>query len=252
MFLSQLILNPLSIHVQRDMANVYEMHRTIMHAFPSNHINEECARESFGILYRIDPISTKNYYQLIVQSNISPNWGILPSEYLVSTEILGINANPIIREITFIHSITEGDTFRFRLRANPTKKVNTPTIEERESGKYNNKIKKNGSRVSLYYPDDIFNWLAKKSDDAGFKVVAVNYDREPPETGKKYENRRPDDAIYPKDILSTKYHTMKFHAITFNGVLSVTNVKLFKESLEKGIGSGKSFGFGLVSLAHLD
>jgi hypothetical protein len=39
--------------------------------------------------------------------------------------------------------------------------------------------------------------------------------------------------------------------VRFDGVLVVTDPALFRETVANGIGSGKAFGFGLLSLARL-
>ena len=49
MYLSRLILNPLSRRVQKEMANPYEMHRSIMRAFPAR-IGDDSER----VLFRVD------------------------------------------------------------------------------------------------------------------------------------------------------------------------------------------------------
>ncbi len=56
--------------------------------------------------------------------------------------------------------------------------------------------------------------------------------------GGKIKSRR-SDADKP----------MTFGAATFEGVLEVTDAEKFRESLKQGIGTGKAYGFGLLSVA---
>ena len=42
---------------------------------------------------------------------------------------------------------------------------------------------------------------------------------------------------------------MTFGAVIFEGVLQVTDAEKFRESLKTGIGTGKAYGFGLMSVA---
>ena len=42
-----------------------------------------------------------------------------------------------------------------------------------------------------------------------------------------------------------------FHAVKFRGTLRVTDHSLFSETLKKGIGHGKAFGFGLLQLVPI-
>jgi CRISPR system Cascade subunit CasE len=43
---------------------------------------------------------------------------------------------------------------------------------------------------------------------------------------------------------------MSFGSVLFEGELIVTDVKAFREALMQGIGSGKAYGFGLLSIAR--
>ena len=42
---------------------------------------------------------------------------------------------------------------------------------------------------------------------------------------------------------------LRFGAVLFNGRLEVTDAERFQQTLATGIGSGKAFGFGLLSIA---
>lgn len=42
---------------------------------------------------------------------------------------------------------------------------------------------------------------------------------------------------------------LTFGAVLFEGVLRVTDAAAFRAALERGIGSGKAYGFGLLSVA---
>jgi len=42
---------------------------------------------------------------------------------------------------------------------------------------------------------------------------------------------------------------MTFGAATFEGILEVTDAEKFRQSLKQGIGTGKAYGFGLLSVA---
>ena len=43
---------------------------------------------------------------------------------------------------------------------------------------------------------------------------------------------------------------MSFGSVLFEGELIVTDVEAFRAALVKGIGSGKAYGFGLLSIAR--
>ncbi len=44
---------------------------------------------------------------------------------------------------------------------------------------------------------------------------------------------------------------MVFNSILYEGILQVADHEKFKDVLFNGIGSGKSFGFGLLSVARI-
>ena len=68
MYLSKLILNQAKIQVRRDLANPYEMHRTIMGAFPTPLPHDE------RVLFRIEPGERSDMPIVLVQSVYRPGW----------------------------------------------------------------------------------------------------------------------------------------------------------------------------------
>ncbi len=70
MYLSRLQLDPANRQVRAEIANRYELHRTLLSQFTSLDRNE------IGLLHRIEPIE-KDVYQpiiLLVQTQIEPSW----------------------------------------------------------------------------------------------------------------------------------------------------------------------------------
>jgi len=85
-------------------------------------------------------------------------------------------------------------------------------------------------------------WLIRKGSDHGF-VVADLVIRPDPLTGDMQRGSKMGDDGKPK-ALSHK-------AIVFDGVLKVTDLAAFQDALRQGIGSGKAYGFGLLSIRRL-
>ncbi|HKV39599.1 MAG TPA: type I-E CRISPR-associated protein Cas6/Cse3/CasE, partial [Blastocatellia bacterium] len=53
LYFSRLLLNPRSRQVRSELANPYEMHRTLMRAFPkTTNDAQSTARNEFGVLFR--------------------------------------------------------------------------------------------------------------------------------------------------------------------------------------------------------
>jgi len=147
MYLSKLTLNPRSREVRRDLASHYELHRTVMRAFPS------CENGGPGrVMFRIETASG-DQPMIIVQSEKQPDWSHLcDADYALKTESkkFDIRVNP-------------GKVLRFRLRANPT-------VKRKRDGKPD----AGSTRHGLYKEEDQIDWLKRKAGEAGFQLLNVN------------------------------------------------------------------------------
>ncbi len=215
MYLSQLILNPRARRVRSEVGNPYELHRTIMQAFPG--------KEEGGpgrVLFRLEqsPRSGGQELTLLVQSDKAPDWDKLdrPDGYRWPNS----NNNPKAFDPVF----NSGQRFYFRLRANPT-------VKRKFEGQTKSK------RVGLYKEEEQRDWLNRKAEQGGFTVFAANITAEGKQGGK---------ILHPGQTP----HRLQHLAVRFDGLLQVTDPDRFLETLQNGIGSGKGFGFGLLSLAR--
>jgi CRISPR system Cascade subunit CasE len=228
MILSRLTLNPRSREGVRDLADCQELHRTILSAFPAV---ASAPRESFGILFRIE-YRTGAPPAILVQSRETPNWSLLPRSYLA--------APAESKDLSSLWDVIENNALlRFRLRANPTRKINTKTDAEG--------IKHNGKRVELRTEQEQLEWLRRKGSNGGFEIVSVQTASQVPDAriskeGKIYGSR--SDRYDAK-----KKSQLTFASVLFEGKLRVSNLEKFRNSLEQGVGSAKAYGFGLLSVA---
>ncbi len=214
MYLSLLQLNPRSRQVQSELANPYEMHRTVMSAFPDGH-----PRDAAGVLFRLDFDSRTGQPALLVQSQSEPNWHTLKPGYLLADGMPNPQTKP------FQPRFQAGQLLAFRLLANPTRRVG-------------NKEDPNcGARVALYKEEEQYEWLSRKAAQHGFRVLQAQVSHTDTLTGKL--RREPQTE-----------HALTLFAVRFDGVLEVTDPAKLREALASGIGSGKAFGFGLLSLAR--
>lgn len=233
-YLSRLILNPRGPSVRRGLADCHELHRTILSAFPSVRGD---ARQEFGVLYRLEqPPRDGGALVLLVQSRERPDWSRLPPDFLRAED--GERDNPAMRPLDDAYgSLEAGRVLRFRLRANPTKKINTKSSPEGE--------RRNGQRVPLIGEEARLAWLARKASEAGFRLLAVQGRPETPAVdaghGQKQTGWRP--------TANGKVAPLTFEAVRFDGSLVVTDADRFRSALASGIGSGKAYGFGLLSIA---
>src|SRR5262249_28437292 len=145
MFLSKLLLNTRDRQARRDLTQPYEMHRTLWWAFPDNAPGR--------ILFRVDPDRTGSRPVVLVQSDLRPQWERLAdrgSRYLL--------APPDFK--AFQPSFTNGQRLRFRLRANPTKKVASLSKSERLAGtRTRDGNTKNGRRLAILREGEQLAWL---------------------------------------------------------------------------------------------
>jgi len=217
MYLSRLILNPRSRRVQREVANPYQMHRSLMRAFPDD-LKEGDER----VLYRLEP-GRNGALTLLVQSWTLPDWSYLAAPQFRNYLLPVSKPNPAVKP--FDLDLAAGQVLAFRLRANPTVKHWYPDEEG----------KKRPKRVGIYDEEEQLAWLKRKGDLGGFRLLAVR-------TGGQ-------EDVGGKIKRDEETHTLKLAAVQFDGLLQVAEPDRLRAAVRQGIGSGKGFGFGLLSLA---
>lgn len=248
MFLSRLILNPRSRQVWSELAHPYEMHRTLMHAFENYPLEEEeNARAKSGVLFRTDVDDCRNRVIVYVQSTVEPDWSFLDTfrDYLLTGTD---KPNPACKDVAGAYQqLRAGQVLSFRLRANPTKRI-------ARVSKGDSELK--GKRVGLLREEEQIAWLIRKGQKreigkpGGFEILMkdvaapsgevlqaplVSVRREGKQRGRKKENGHS--------------HKTTHLSVLFDGLLRITDVNDFRETLARGIGSAKAYGFGLLSIS---
>lgn len=233
-YLSRLILNPRDRAVRRDLADCQQLHRTILSAFPTA---DGDARERFGVLFRLEPPSRDGaQLVLLVQSGEMPEWGKLPAEYLLATN--DDLPNPALKSLDALYDALEsGRALRFRLRANPTKKIDTKSGPDGQ--------RRNGRRIPVGGTEARLAWLERKASGHGFRLLSVQGQPDVASAivgpGQRYGGWRVGE--------DGRVARLSFDAVTFDGSLVVTAVEPFRAALASGIGPGKAYGFGLLTVA---
>ncbi len=232
------------------LRNLYHVHQRLCMAFPSSsrkcgdpeflapfapedfgnqhvHVKREAAS---GFLFRIDP-QPGGRAVILVQSGSAakPDWS-----YAFQNAGYLLAADPEIKE--FNPCFAKGQRLRFRLAANPTKKIGTISKAERQNCTKEELIEKNGrhgKRVPVL-ADQLFDWLARHAESAGF---SVREDFTSIQLGYVYVQKGRDGG------------GNRLRSVRYEGVLEVTDPEAFRSTLLGGIGPGKAFGFGLLSVA---
>ncbi len=223
MYLTKLVVNYRSREFRRDYADISCMHRTVMSGFPDLD-TEEPARKHAAVLWRLDPAGAT--YVMYVQSALQPNYDQLPPGYLQQTAQTR-TLEPVLEAAVI------GRRLAFRLQANPTRSllsVGGGTGPRRR-----------GKVTALRELPDQIDWLQSQGQRRGF-VVPEGSNSQPDVTavpgmmltGTRREQQRRQITIYP---------------VRFDGHLVVTDSDAFTAALREGVGRGKAYGCGLLSLA---
>ncbi len=105
-----------------------------------------------------------------------------------------------------------GQLLRFRLHANPT-------------------VSRAGKRLGLYREEEQRRWIEERLKDRGAELLSVLISQR--------EKRR----------FTKNGQTVTLAVARFDGVLRVTDPERLRQAIANGIGHGKAFGLGLLSVA---
>ena len=245
-YLTKMILNPRSNRVRAEVGNPQELHKTISNAFPAivnspdlpKH-ERKTPRNEYNILHRLDIVRHRGKAFLLVQSEVEPDWNFLsPDDYADELETKEISEN--------YEAIENGITLVFRLQANPTKRIGKSDEKAKDRFKpaENKTIRR---RVELRTDEERFEWLARQGEKGGFKIADLKINPAVRNVISAKEGKIEFRKYEGKDADGKK--TLTFGSVVFEGVLTVTDPEKFREALRCGIGQGKAYGFGLLSVA---
>lgn len=154
MYLSKLVPNLRVRAARRDLADPYEMHRTLTTAIGDS--------EGERILWRLDMARDRRPF-LLVQSQLEPEWNRISSQFPSY-----FSASPLKKLYDPI--LVQGTRLAFRLRANPS-------------------VKRDGKRHGLNTQDDQIAWLQRKATVSGFQLLQVRVRDEHLLTAKRRRER---------------------------------------------------------------
>ncbi len=220
-YFSRVILDASDYQASRLLRNIsqngYQEHQLLWQLFPED---KEASRD---FLFRTEKKPLQRIFYLVSQRKpiAAPGWLVESKPY-----------NPVI---------TEGQMLAFTLRVNPTvSRKNDAGKRQRHDVVMNEKHEIDFSKLAHdkrpSVPDLIqkagVKWLVSRGERHGFTVtnqalMVESYDQH-------RSNKKGNRGVI-------RYSTMDL-----TGVLHVTDVALFTESLFKGIGPAKAFGCGLM------
>lgn len=220
------------------LRNLYHVHQRLCMAFPSparlsddKDFLKPFEPEDFGrkqvhvrrgtdagFLFRVD-LQPGSRAVIVVQSAVKPDWqyAFRNADYLLA-------APPLVKLLDV--RFAKDQRVRFRLVANPTRKTDTKSGPD---GK-----RRNGRRVPVA-TDRLHEWLALRADTAGFLIDGDVITIQP-------------GYVYVDKTLNGKGQRLR--SARYDGILKVTDPARFRETVIRGIGPGKAYGFGLLSVAR--
>ncbi|MGI5346641.1 type I-E CRISPR-associated protein Cas6/Cse3/CasE [Streptomyces sp. CA-250714] len=208
-YLTRIHLNPRNGRVRRDLADAGQLHKTLMRLMP-DHLGDS-ARADSGLLFRLDETDTGPV--VLAQSRTTPDPGRLPDGY----------GQAQVRDLTpMFHALSEGMQVRYRIAANTCKRLR-PTPEEAAKGRTRGKLKALSGQEAA-------DWWHRRAETAGLNLLTI----QPTHLSTLRSRAEPGMA----------------HAVNrFDGQATVTDLQAVITAVLAGIGKGRSYGAGLLSLA---
>lgn len=218
-YFSKFLINPQRRGARKLLSSPQALHAAVMATVPPD-VKPEDGR----ILWRLD--ITGHQYALYVLSPEKPDFSTL-------IEQAGWDTRPgeSAHYGRLLAKLENGQEWGFRLTANPVK---------RQRGK--------GDKILPHVtPAQQSAWLRERAQQWGFEVIPVENQEIadiPLVTARK-------DLSFSHRDSSGNIGKVTLRKAQFDGALRITDVELFRKALVNGMGRGKAYGMGLMTLAPL-
>ncbi len=232
MFLSRIHLNPQRRKTREALANPQVLHAMVASSLPPGMDTSSEGR----LLWRVD--RNGHDVRLYIVSPYEPGL-----EHIV--EQVGWCADPgqTTDYSRFLNRLALGQEFDFRTTLNPVK-------QQRVAGE-------RGKHIPICRPEEQIAWLRDRSQQWGFEIprmtVAANtLDGARARLAEHDAVRvlQAEDQSFDKHDQGTRRRVTQRH-VTFVGRLIVTDPNLLRRALTHGMGRGKAYGCGLMSLSSV-
>ncbi len=169
-------------------------------------------------LWRIDRLGGKWYMLMISRSE--PDLSAFAAQFGYPDERAKWETRPYD---PYLNRITQSSCWRFRLTANPVRH------EHIEGGR---------GRVHAHVTvDQQKAWLLKQSMRCGFTLSEEQF--------------TVTETQWLRFRKQGNEHTVSIKAVSFEGILTVTDPEVFRNTLSDGIGRGKAYGMGMMTVIPL-
>lgn len=163
-------------------------------------------------LWRIDDLNGKKY--ILIVSEAMPNLKAFAEQFGYAGEYETKDYSPLLDRIL------DGGKWQFRLTANPVVS------------------KSHGKIMAHITPEYQKKWLDSRAEKLGFSLDEAEFQTV---QSKWYDFRKKSGAGSSR---------VRLLSVTFEGILTVTDAKQFKEALCNGIGREKAYGQGLLTIVR--
>ena len=178
-------------------------------------VEQAFAGERRRRLWRLDQLGDRLY--LLLLSEDTPDLRHMVEQF-------GTGEIPETKDYTpLLERIGPGTIWRFRLTANPTKSVPDPKDPVKRG--------KICAHVTTEYQEK---WLLERGEKCGYRLIPDGF----AVTQCQWRRFQKGHKGRPVSLLS----------VTYEGVLEVTEAEKFQRVLTEGMGRGKAYGLGLMTV----
>lgn len=211
LWLTRITLNPRNSDVRRDLGSATALHQTLMRLFPDSLGPQP--RRTAGVLFRIEEQGTT--YSVLMQSALEPRLEELPHHY----------GSALAKPLTpLLSRLQPGTTLRYRIAANAVRRLGkNPTTPKGRPG-----------QILPLHGADAEEWWRRQADACGLTLHSVLVTPLPDARGTR-----------------TGRHRILHARTRFDGTATITDSGLLRQKIIDGIGRGKAYGCGLLSVAPM-
>ncbi|WP_430379387.1 type I-E CRISPR-associated protein Cas6/Cse3/CasE [Streptomyces sp. B1-3] len=221
--LTRIRLNRRSPAARRDLADAVSLHKSVMLLAPDD--LGDNPRQQAGLLFRLDDATNDTPPTLLIQSHQPPDLTRLPRHY-GSTETRPLHP--------MFQALTPGRAVRYRITANAS-------AARRVLADHQPVDNKHGKKIVALYGDDALAWWQRRAHQAGLTLTTTDI------TPTRFPRKRSRPAGKPGE---QDTHAGPVHVLTrFDGLATITDPDQLRHALLTGIGRGKPYGAGLLTLA---
>jgi CRISPR system Cascade subunit CasE len=166
------------------------------------------------LLWRIDRLGHSVY--VLVVSEAKPDFTHMSEQFGWLN-----NKGETIEYDTLFARLKHGDRYKFKLRGNPVARTD-------------------GKARALIEDDECRGWLLRQAATHGFSLSDPDFFI----AGREVME-------FKKTDLNDKPYNVTINAVTFEGVLTITDVEKFVDALKSGVGRAKTYGCGMLTIVKL-